>query len=380
MIVAFDTLLLSTRYRHSGIHEYAKNLFREFRRLLTGGDSIALRHFVARGYTDSSLDWHSTPGCQAVDTRFLRFHRMWQLGAGSIAASAAGADLIFSPGPTIVPSPLMPVAVTVHDAMPAKLPASIIPKSAVAKSAAWLAAKWSRRVLTDSENSKRDLIEVYRLAPEKISVVYLGYDRETFNTDPSDVSRRHLLFEKLGIRGTYILHHGMVQHRKNIARLIGAFRILKGRKPTHDIQLVLAGALGWGADEILRDAAHNLAQDQVIFTGPLAAGDLAIVIKGASLSVIPSLYEGFCLPLVESMACGVPTIASNSSCIPEISAGRLRYFDPYSIEEMAERIEEAFSDTELRRELRNRGLERASVFSWRRCAQETLAVLAQVAA
>jgi glycosyltransferase involved in cell wall biosynthesis len=79
------------------------------------------------------------------------------------------------------------------------------------------------------------------------------------------------------------------------------------------------------------------------------------------------------------MACGVPTIASNSSCIPEISGGALQYFDAYSIEEMAERIHHALSDTDLRRELRTRGLERASVFSWRRCAEETLRVLAKAA-
>jgi glycosyltransferase involved in cell wall biosynthesis len=380
MIVAFDTLLLSERYRHSGIHEYAKNLFREFRRLLTESDSIAFRHFVSRGHADDSLDWHSTAGCRAVATSLLRFRRIWQLGAGSIAASAAGADMIFAPGPAIVPSPVIPVTVTIHDAMPAKLPSSIIPKSAVARSTAWLAAKWSQRVITDSESSKRDLIEVYRLPPEKVSVVYLGYDRETFNADPPDAIQRHQLLGSLGIREPYILHHGTVQHRKNIARLIRAYRIFTSRNPAIDVQLVLAGGLGWGAEDIREQARRGMGPDQIVFTGPLTANDLSIVLKSASLSVIPSLYEGFCLPLVESMACGVPTIASNSSCIPEISAGKLRYFDPYSSEEMAEQIERALTDAELRRELRERGLARASDFSWQRCAEETLGVLAQAVA
>jgi len=130
---------------------------------------------------------------------------------------------------------------------------------------------------------------------------------------------------------------------------------------------------------VRQEAQRTWPGDQVVFTGPLSSDDLATIIKGATLSVIPSLYEGFCLPLVESMACGVPTIASNSSCIPEISGGALQYFDAYSIEEMAERIHHALSDTDLRRELRTRGLERASVFSWRRCAEETLRVLAKAA-
>jgi len=379
VIVAFDTLLLSRRYRHSGIHEYAKNMFCEFRKLLPAEGPVSIRHFVSRGRADDSFDWTSTPGCKAVDTSLLRFRRAWQLGAGNLAASAAGADMIFAPGPTLVPSPAIPVTVTIHDAMPAKLPSSIIHKSAVSKTAAWLAAKWSRKVITDSESSKRDLVEIYRLPPEKVSVVYLGYDQDTFNTNSTDAARRRRLFNSVGIREPYIVHHGMVQHRKNVARLIQACRIVKGRNPTSDTQLVLAGAFGWGADEIRQEAQRTWPGDQVVFTGPLSSDDLATIVKGATLSVIPSLYEGFCLPLVESMACGVPTIASNSSCIPEISGGALQYFDAYSIEEMAERIHHALSDTDLRRELRTRGLERASVFSWRRCAEETLRVLAKAA-
>jgi len=380
VVIAFDTLLLSKRYRHSGIHEYAKNLFREFRTSLTDRDSISFRHFVQANYGDENLEWHSTPGCQAIDTPFLRFRRLWQLGVGSLAARAAGADIIFSPGPAILPSPMIPAVVTIHDAMPAKLPASIIPKSAVAKSTAWVAAKWSRRVLTDSESSKHDLIEVYGLGSEKVSVVYLGYDREQFNTRPPDPEKKRRLFANKGIRHEYILHHGMVQHRKNLARLIQAYRILRKKNSMKYLQLVLAGGMGWGADEIRREARLDFAADDVIFTESLAAEDLATVIKSANLCVIPSLYEGFCLPLIEAMACGIPTIASNSSSIPEVSAGKLRYFDPLAIEDIAAQMERALTDTELREELRDAGLKRASAFSWRRCAQETLRVLQQAAA
>jgi len=376
MIVAFDTLLLSRRYRHSGIHEYAKNLFLEFRELLAETESIAVRHFFSRRYADENLDWRSSPRFKAVNAPLLRFHRIWQLGVGSIAASVAGADVIFSPGPTIVPSPVMPAVVTIHDAMPAKLPASLIPKSAVAKSAAWLAAKWSRRVLTDSESSKQDLIEVYGIPPEKVSVVYLGYDDKFFNASSTDSIRLRHLLQKHGVGDNYLIHHGMVQHRKNIARLIEAFEIVKGRNPGSDLQLVLAGGMGWGADEIRRDAHRSLETGNVIFTGSMATEDLALLIKGARLSVIPSLYEGFCLPLLESMACGVPTVASRTSSIPEISSTQLRYFDPYSVEEMADVIEKGLTATDLRRELRESGLQRAAEFSWRRCAKETLAVLA----
>src|SRR5262245_19953621 len=137
MIIAFDTLLLSRRYRHSGIHEYAKNLFVELRKLMPGDDRVGFRHFVSRGYSDESVDWRSSCGYQPVHTALLKFHRLWQLGAASVAAAMAGADVIYSPGPTILPSGLVPAIVTIHDAMPAKLPSSVIPKSALARAANW---------------------------------------------------------------------------------------------------------------------------------------------------------------------------------------------------------------------------------------------------
>jgi glycosyltransferase involved in cell wall biosynthesis len=380
MIIAFDTLLLSRRYRHSGIHEYARNLFEELRKLIRGDDRLGFRHFVSRGYSDEALDWRSTFGYQSVDTPLLKFHRVWQLGAASVAAAMAGADVIFSPGPTILPSGLLPAIVTIHDAMPAKLPSSVIPKSALAKAANWFAAKWSRKVLTDSESSKRDLVEVYDLPPEKVSVVYLGYASDTFNTAAAAPDRQAALFRANGIRPPYIFHHGMVQHRKNLLRLIQAYRLFRRNNQGSGAQLVLAGGFGFGAEEIRREAQKNLADGQVAFTGPLPAEDLATLTKGAALSVIPSLYEGFCLPLIESMACGVPTIASDTSCIPEVSGGALAYFDPYSIESMAAQIGRAFSDAQLRDKLRTKGLERARAYSWQRCARETLAVFKECAA
>jgi len=103
------------------------------------------------------------------------------------------------------------------------------------------------------------------------------------------------------------------------------------------------------------------------------------LLRGAELEVIPSLYEGFCLPMVEAMACGVPTIASNTSCLPEISGGALRYFDPCSVEDLAVCMEETLRSHDLRAELAGQGNERAQRFSWELCAGETLGVLEQVA-
>jgi glycosyltransferase involved in cell wall biosynthesis len=204
----------------------------------------------------------------------------------------------------------------------------------------------------------------------------LGFDLLKFNRSPVDPSEKVALQSRLGIQGPYILHHGMVQLRKNLLKLIQAYKILLCRHPDFDFQLVLAGKLGFGSEQILRVANGLVGQGKVIFTGPLNDQELASLVKGASLSVIPSFYEGFCLPMVESMACGIPTIAADSSCLPEISGGMLRYFDPHSEEDMATTMEFVLENRDARAALVANGLKRASEFSWRRCAQETIAVLA----
>ena len=210
---------------------------------------------------------------------------------------------------------------------------------------------------------------------EKVTVIYDACDRAVFNSTPADMTALKSLYLRLGIRKPYLIHHGTIQPRKNLKRLIEAFRLMLSRDDL-DLDLVLAGQLGWASDEIVKTAkSSNGSKGNVILTGVLTDGDLALLIKGATLAVIPSLYEGFSLPMVEAMACGVPTVASRTSCLPEISGNALAYFDPLSIEDMASCMRSVLVDTQLSQQLRQRGIARAREFSWERCARETLTVL-----
>jgi glycosyltransferase involved in cell wall biosynthesis len=377
LLIAFDSFFLAERFRNVGTYEYAKNLLGESRR--AAGHSIDICYFVSQNDLQGQARIEFGTPCRMVETAMLAYPWPWRLGLASWASVRAGADLLFSPSPQIVPWDVVPVAVTIHDAIPSKLPPELLGgRSLMLRMLTRAAAKRSVRILTDSEASKKDLVDIYNLPPEKVSVVYLGYDKERFNTFATDPSAQARLLTRLGIRRPYILHHGMVQLRKNLRRLIDAYRILVKRHHGFEFQLVLAGRLGFGAEELRRSAGTNLGKGDVVFPGPLTDDQLSLLVKGASLCVIPSLAEGFCLPMVESMACGVPTIAANCSCLPEISGNYLRYFDPLSVEDIAATIAAVLEHTDTQRDLVRKGVQRASEFSWQRCAKETLAVLTNV--
>jgi glycosyltransferase involved in cell wall biosynthesis len=272
----------------------------------------------------------------------------------------------------------VPAVVTIHDLIPVVMPWKSTRITQTLKFLYWWAAKFSRGVITDSMHSKNDLVQLYGVPESKVDVVYLGCDTQIFNDTPADQDLQRSLFQRLGVTRPYIVHHGVIKPYKNLRRLIQAYRLLLERNSNLELDLVLAGPLGWEYDDVLAEArSFEGSRARVVLTQALSDTDLAMLLKGANLAVIPSLYEGFCLPMLESMACGIPTIAADRSCLPEVSGGVLRYFNPESVDDMAVHMEQALESTALRRELVEKGRARALEFGWRRCAEETLAILAR---
>lgn len=375
MIIAFDTWILSSRYRYQGYYVYARRLLEEFQKIHIQGKSVILRPFVARGVENDANGFASQNGFRPVESNLLRSGRLWRCGGATMAALKAKADLLFSPTSYVFPTGLVPTVATVADVTPLRLPSHLFVANSVMRAFSYAAARFSQKIITLSQCSKRDIVEFYRVQPEKVSVIYCGYHQELFNAEPVDESILALLLDRFGIRRPYIFHHSTVQPRKNFQRLIEAYAQVMDRNRNLDMQLVLAGSFGWQYEPIVRAGATLKGRGKVIFTGSLPEPELAALLKGSLISVIPSLYEGFCLPMVEGMACGVPTIASNTSCLPEVSGGVLRYFDPLSVENMADSIEQVLEDGALRKQLAQEGQKRAEYFSWQKCAQETLDLL-----
>ena len=376
--IAFDTWILSSKYRFQGYWVYAHRLLREFQQLVAKDDSVEMQPFVSTDCENDANSFEYSKGFKPQKSRFLKHQRFWRCGGVSLSSFASRADLLFSPTVYAMPLGLIPIVVTVGDATPIKLPSDLLVRNSVMKAFTALAAKRARRVLTFSDHSKQDLIDLFHLSPDKIDVTYLSHDHQLFNADPPDARKKKGLLSRLGITKPCIFHHGTVQPRKNLERLIHAYGLLLERRPDFDFDLVLSGIFGWQHEPIVEAGRKLKGRGKVIFTGAVPEEDLAILVKSAALCVIPSLYEGFCLPMVEAMACGTVTITANNSCLPEVSGNALLYFDASSVEQMAGTMETALGDSELRSQLSTRGRMRAEQFSWSRCADETLNILKQV--
>jgi glycosyltransferase involved in cell wall biosynthesis len=332
-----------------------------------------VRPFVLSGHDNDANEFAYRPGIEPAPTKLMSVKPPFWWGAGAqLASFGIGADLHFSPTLRIVPLGLVPTVTMIADTTPLKLPELLLRRGFSDRVFLNLSSRLSAGIITISECSKRDIVDAYNVEPGKVSVTYLGFEKEQFNTDPISAEDQELLFKRLGIRKPYVLHHGSLHIRKNLVRLVQSYSLLMDRHPDWDFQLVLVGALAWQHEEILEAARKVQGRREVIVTGPLPDEELAMVVKGASAAVVPSLYEGFCLPMVEAMACGIPTTASNNSCLPEISGNVLRYFDPLSVEAIADSIEAVLCDTQLRQEVSSAGIKRAAEFSWGKCARETL--------
>jgi glycosyltransferase involved in cell wall biosynthesis len=344
------------------------------------GQSVEIVPFVHPKAENDSNFFKQSPGFLPSTTSLLRSERFWRLGGAWLATLVENPDLLFCPNFTSLQFGPCPVVVTIHDATPVVMPSAPETVNRKMKFQLAAAARNSKRVITDSFCSKQDLMRIYGLPDEKISVIYLGYDRDHYNTSSPDEGRAQALLGQHGITRPYILHHGVLQPRKNLKRLVQAYRLMLARNRQIDVDLVLAGPLGWLYGELLDEVkADSSSRGRVILPGALSDADLAVLIKKSKMVAIPSLYEGFCLPMVEAMACGAPTIAAATSCLPEISAGVLRYFDPLSVDAIAVCMEEVLEDSDLQHDLSVKGRARAQELSWRRCGQETLELLVEAA-
>ncbi|MBO9384191.1 MAG: glycosyltransferase family 4 protein [Roseiflexus sp.] len=270
------------------------------------------------------------------------------------------------------------VVLTIHD-----LTTRRFPDMHVAENAALHATKerFARdradRIIADSEATRRDIVRELNIPPEKISVVYAAADTRFRPHTPEETQTT---LERYSLtHNRYILSVGTLEPRKNYVRLIEAYAMLHDRyaPAEHLPPLIIAGGNGWKYDAILAAPEQTGVAGFVRFLGRVPDNDLPALIAGSRVFVYPSLYEGFGLPPLEALACGVPVVVSHAASLPEVVGDAGLYCDPYDPHDIARQIAALLEDNDLALRLRYASVIRARQFSWERAARETLAVYAQ---
>ena len=227
----------------------------------------------------------------------------------------------------------------------------------------------AKKIIAVSQNTKDDLVNMFKVKKEKIEVIYEGVEDYThFTIDEAK------LRPEVKCSDPYFLFIGTLEPRKNLVRLIEAFYLFLKESENKNYKLLLAGKKGWKDEQIFKAINNNNLQKSVIYLGYVNLQEKIYLLKNALGFVFPSLYEGFGLPILEAMNLGVPIITSNISSIPEIVIDNALLIDPYDINSIRDGLVKISSDEKLRQDLISKGKGIAQNFTWSECAKKTLAL------
>ncbi|MDI6782589.1 MAG: glycosyltransferase family 1 protein [bacterium] len=226
-------------------------------------------------------------------------------------------------------------------------------------------------IIVDSESTKQDLIVLYKIADHKIAVIHLAAGSQ-YHPIPK-IPARNKLAEKYRINTPFILFVGTLEPRKNIPLLLRAYEQLSPELRSQ-YKLVFVGKKGWQEHSIFRLVEELKLQEQTLFTDYVPEEDLPFFYNSASVFVYPSLYEGFGLPVIDAMACGIPVITSDTSSMPEIVSYAGIFVAPGDVSALTNAITRLLIDRELSEHLSEKAITRAHLFSWRNTATKTLEI------
>ncbi len=364
----------------SGISQYLINLIREFSGLRNGHSFDLLLYKSER---DIFMPSGNSMEPLYVDERLRSpvVNIAWHQTALPRWCKKRNSDVLFLPaGNRRVPiSAPCPMVGTVHDFSSIHVQGKYDPaRMFYIKKLLPLFVRRLSKVITVSENSKKDIVEYAGVPESRVRVIYNGINRRVYF--PRDKEAAGLqMSAKYHFRLPYLVYVSRLEHPgKNHVRLIRAFAQLKEKeKISH--QLVLAGSDWNGSEEIRRAAAGSSASADIVFTGFMPSADLPDLYCGADFFMFPSLYEGFGIPIIEAMACKVPVACSNVSSMPEVAAQAALLFDPYNEESMEDAMRKFVTDEKMRESYGQKGLERSKAFDWAISAAETLEVMREVA-
>lgn len=271
-----------------------------------------------------------------------------------------------------------PVVATIHDLSFEHFPETFKRRSCVQlRFTVRRTAQSARHIITSSEYSRRDIVETYKLSPERVTVTPLAAAHHFAPVeDAAELARVRACYK---LPAEYILAVGSIQPRKNLPRLIQAYERLCESRPQGTLpQLVLVGNQAWLSGDTLNAIARTPHRERIILTGYVPESDLPALYTAALCFVYPSFFEGFGLPPLEAMRCGAPVLTGDRSSLPEVVGDAGLTFNPFDEQSITETLARIVNNANLRAELRAKGFEQARRFDWRETARRTLAVYEKV--
>jgi glycosyltransferase involved in cell wall biosynthesis len=309
-----------------------------------------------------------------IDVPFLKKNIFWMNVALPFELMREKYDLFHCPFyglPYIQPCPMV---VTIHDISYIAHPEWFASRTRMSfKLTTDHAIRTAKKIMTDTEFSKKEILKYYKVPEDRISVVYAATGP---NFKPQDKATALKAAKGIGAASPFLLHVGAIHARRNVERALRAFVQVKKKFP--DMRFILVGRQDKNID-ISGLATHLGIKDSVTMIEYIDEPALVSLYNACEALVYPSLYEGFGLPVLEAMACGAPVIAANASCTPEVLGGAGVLFDPYNEVSIADTVIRVLGDNKLKSEIVAKGLKRAADFSWERAARQTVDIYRDVA-
>jgi len=361
MRIALDARLLY--YQQAGIAQYTQRLLTALAELDHQNDYLVLQSRKDRRRMVGAPNFRRHPLWTPPH------HRLEQL---TLPLELAPLRLDVLHSPDFIP-PLRRncrAVITVHDLAFLLFPGLLTAESQRYYGQIRRAVHSAEAIIAVSESTKRDLIAHTAAPAAKITVVYEAAG-PAFRP-VTDAAALAAVRQKYGLPEEFVLFVGTIEPRKNLATLLKAWSKIRISNFEFRNSLVIAGKQGWLYEETIAQARE--LGTAVQFIGGVLPEDLPALYSAARLFVLPSVYEGFGLPVLEAMACGTPVVCSQASSLPEVAGDAALLVEPHDVDGLAAALQRALSDEALRRQMIERGLAQAARFSWEKAARETLAV------
>jgi glycosyltransferase involved in cell wall biosynthesis len=309
---------------------------------------------------------------QIFPYKFLRYSTYVGMGVPLIPLELffGKHDLYFFPNFVEYPHWTGKSVVVIHDLSFIKVPQYVTtPNTIFLRKFVSLSARRADHIIVNSEYTKGDVVDVYRVPEDKVTVAYPGVDTDWFK--PLAEAEIGAVKKKYGLKKPFLLYLGTLEPRKNIITLLKAYAALGSRS---EVDLVLAGKKGWMFEEIFKTVKDLGIKDGVVFTGYVSDEDKPRLLSGAEAFVYPSLFEGFGMPVIEAQACGTPVITSDVTSLPEAAGEAALFVDPYKIDDLKNAMGKLLSSSKLRGDLSRKGLANVKRFDWGTSAKKVLNV------